>query len=579
MADMQTLHAAFVARIDAVLNALEMEGVLPANTSRANVTVEPPRDPAYGDLATNAAMVLAKQAKTNPRALAEKIVEHLQREPDITEATIAGPGFINLRLSPEAWRRELLAISKLGEDYGRSDMGKGATVNVEYVSANPTGPMHMGHCRGAVVGDALSGLLEWAGYRVTREYYVNDAGGQVDVLARSAHLRYREALGEDIGEIPEGLYPGDYLKPVGERLAQEFGTAYQDAPESEWLELFRQRSVAAMMEMIREDLALLGIHHDLFSSEAELQAAKKPEAAEAWLREHGFVYDGVLEAPKGKAPPEDWEPVELPLFRSTEFGDDQDRPIKKSNGAWTYFGADLAYHFQKAEKADALIDIWGADHAGTVKRIKAAVAALTKGAGRDVPFDVKLVQMVKLLRDGEPVKMSKRSGTFVTLADVVNEVGKDVVRFTMLTRKPDAQMEFDFAKVVEASKDNPVFYLQYAHARIHSTLRKTGVEPSDTHLDRLGEEELALVREASQFPRVVESAAKAREPHRIAFFLGDLAAAFHSFWNGGNDDPSKRIIQEGDPELTAARLFLATQIGQVIRNGLAILGVEAVEEM
>lgn len=579
MADMQTLHAAFVARIDAVLNALEMEGVLPADTSRANVTVEPPRDPAHGDLATNAAMVLAKQAKTNPRALAEKIVEHLQREPDITEATIAGPGFINLRLSPEAWRRELLAISKLGKDYGRSDLGKGATVNVEYVSANPTGPMHMGHCRGAVVGDALSGLLEWAGYRVTREYYVNDAGGQVDVLARSAHLRYREALGEDIGEIPEGLYPGDYLKPVGERLAQEFGPAYKDAPEGEWLELFRQRSVAAMMEMIREDLSLLGIHHDLFSSEAELQAAKKPEAAEAWLREHGFVYDGVLEAPKGKAPPEDWEPVELPLFRSTEFGDDQDRPIKKSNGAWTYFGADLAYHFQKAEKADALIDIWGADHAGTVKRIKAAVAALTKGAGRDVPFDVKLVQMVKLLRDGEPVKMSKRSGTFVTLADVVNEVGKDVVRFTMLTRKPDAQMEFDFAKVVEASKDNPVFYLQYAHARIHSTLRKAGVEPSDTHLDRLGEEELALVREASQFPRVVESAAKAREPHRIAFFLGDLAAAFHSFWNAGNDDPSKRIIQEGDPELTAARLFLATQIGQVIRNGLAILGVEAVEEM
>jgi arginyl-tRNA synthetase len=556
-----------------------MEGVLPADTSRANVTVEPPRDPAHGDLATNAAMVLAKQAKTNPRALAEKIVEHLEREPDIAEATIAGPGFINLRVSPEAWRRELLAIANLGDDYGRSDMGKGQLVNVEYVSANPTGPMHMGHCRGAVVGDALSGLLEWAGYRVTREYYVNDAGGQVDVLARSAHLRYREALGDDIGEIPEGLYPGDYLKPVGERLAQEFGPAYQDAPESEWLELFRQRSVAAMMEMIREDLSLLGIHHDLFSSEAELQAAKKPEAAEAWLREHGFVYDGVLEAPKGKAPPEDWEPVELPLFRSTEFGDDQDRPIKKSNGAWTYFGADLAYHFQKAEKADALIDIWGADHAGTVKRIKAAVAALTKGAGRDVPFDVKLVQMVKLLRDGEPVKMSKRSGTFVTLADVVNEVGKDVVRFTMLTRKPDAQMEFDFAKVVEASKDNPVFYLQYAHARIHSTLRKAGVEPSDAHLDRLGDDELALVREASQFPRVVESAAKAREPHRIAFFLGDLAAAFHSFWNAGNDDPSKRIIQEGDPELTAARLFLATQIGQVIRNGLAILGVEAVEEM
>ena len=579
MAEMQTLHAAFAARIDAVLNALEMEGVLPAGTSHANVTVEPPRDPAHGDLATNAAMVLAKQAKSNPRALAEKIVEHLERDPAIAGAEIAGPGFINLRLQSDVWRRELLAIATLGDDYGRSEMGKGRTVNVEYVSANPTGPMHMGHCRGAVVGDALSGLLEWAGYRVTREYYVNDAGGQVDVLARSAHLRYREALGEDIGEIPEGLYPGDYLKPVGEKLAQEFGSAYKDAPESEWLELFRQRAVAAMMEMIREDLALLGIHHDLFSSEAELQSAKKPEAAEAWLREKGLVYDGVLEAPKGKAPPEDWEPVELPLFRSTEFGDDQDRPIKKSNGAWTYFGADLAYHFQKAEKADALIDIWGADHAGTVKRIKAAVAALTKGAGRDVPFDVTLVQMVKLLRDGEPVKMSKRSGTFVTLADVVNEVGKDVVRFTMLTRKPDAQMEFDFAKVVEASKDNPVFYLQYAHARIHSTLRKAGVKPSDANLSRLGAEELALVRDAAQFPRVVEAAANAREPHRIAFFLGDLAAAFHSFWNAGNDDPSKRIIQEGDPELTAARLFLAAQVGQVIRNGLAILGVEAVEEM
>ena len=579
MADMQTLHASFAARIDAILNALELEGTLPPDTPRGNVTVEPPRDPSHGDLATNAAMVLAKQAKTNPRALAEKIVEHLDRDPDISGTGIAGPGFINLRLSDEAWRRELRAIAALGQDYGRSSMGAGRTVNVEYVSANPTGPMHMGHCRGAVVGDALAGLLEFAGHRVVREYYVNDAGGQVDVLARSAHLRYREALGEDIGDIPEGLYPGEYLKPVGERLRQQFGDTYKDAPDSEWLPIFREQAVAAMMDMIREDLALLGIHHDLFSSEAELQAAKKPEAAEAWLREHGFVYDGVLEAPKGKAPPEDWEPVELPLFRSTQFGDDQDRPIKKSNGAWTYFGADLAYHLQKAEKADALIDIWGADHAGTVKRIKAAVAALSEGQGQPIPFDVKLVQMVNLMRDGEPVKMSKRSGTFVTLADVVEEVGKDVVRFTMLTRKPEAQMEFDFAKVVEASKDNPVFYLQYAHARIRSTLRKAGVVPSDAHLDRLGKDELALVREASQFPRIVEAAARAREPHRIAFFLGDLAAAFHSFWNAGNDDPAKRIIQEGDAELTGARLFVASQIGQVIRNGLGILGVEAVEEM
>ncbi len=579
MSDIQTLHAGFTARIDAVLNALEMEGHLPAETNRSGVTVEPPRDPSHGDLATNAAMVLAKQAKTNPRALAEMIIAHLNRDPDIIEATIAGPGFINLRLSDTAWLRELEAIASLGERYGRSQIGGGQVVNIEYVSANPTGPMHMGHCRGAVVGDALAGLMEFSGHKVIREYYVNDAGGQVDVLARSAHLRYLEALGEDIGAIPEGLYPGDYLKPVGERLAQEFGDAYKGAQESEWLDLFRERSVAAMMDMIREDLSLLGIHHDLFSSEATLQAAGKPEEAEAWLREHGFVYDGVLEAPKGKAPPEDWEPVELPLFRSTEFGDDQDRPIKKSNGTWTYFGADLAYHFQKAETADALIDIWGADHAGTVKRIKAAVAALTTGAGRDVPFDVKLVQMVNLVRNGEPVKMSKRSGTFVTLADVVNEVGKDVVRFTMLTRKPEAQMEFDFAKVVEASKDNPVFYLQYAHARIRSTLRKAGVEPSDANLDRLGADEIALVREAAQFPRVVEAAAKAREPHRIAFFLGDLAAAFHSFWNAGNDDPAKRIIQESDAELTAARLFVAAQVGQVIRNGLGILGVEAVEEM
>lgn len=579
MADMQTFHAAFAAKIDAVLNALEMEGHLPKGVDRSNVTVEPPRDPSHGDLATNAAMVLAKQARTNPRALAELIVEHLRREPDIVEAEIAGPGFINLRLADTAWLREVRAIAALGADYGRSHMGGDQVVNVEYVSANPTGPMHMGHCRGAVVGDALAGLLEFSGHKVIREYYVNDAGGQVDVLARSAHLRYREALGEDIGEIPEGLYPGDYLIPVGKTLAAQYGDRYAAAPEAEWLPLFRKQAVAAMMDMIRADLDLLGIQHDVFASEAVLQAEGKPEEAEAWLREHGYVYDGVLEAPKGKAPPEDWEPVELPLFRSTEFGDDQDRPIKKSNGAWTYFGADLAYHFQKAANADAMIDIWGADHAGTVKRIKAAVAALTQGAGRDVPFDVKLVQMVNLMRDGEPVKMSKRAGTFVTLADVVREVGKDVVRFTMLTRKPEAQMEFDFAKVVEASRENPVFYLQYAHARIRSTLRKAGVEPSDAHLDRLNPDELALVREAAQFPRVVEGAAKAREPHRIAFFLGDLAAAFHSYWNAGNDDISKRIIQEDDAELTAARLFVAAQVGQVIRNGLGILGVEAVEEM
>ena len=579
MADTETLHAAFAAKIDAILNALELEGALPAGAPRGAVTVEPPRDPAHGDLATNAAMVLAKPAATNPRALAEKIIAHIAADPDVTAAEIAGPGFINIRLSDMVWRRELGAIAALGSDYGKSAMGHGTRVNIEYVSANPTGPMHMGHCRGAVVGDALAGLLEATGHDVVREYYINDAGGQVDVLARSVHLRYREALGETIGEIPAGLYPGDYLVPVGKALAAEFGSSYAAAPESEWLALFRSRAVAAMMEQIRADLALLGIRHAVFSSEAELQAAGKPEAAEAWLRERDLVYDGVLEAPKGKAPPEDWEPVALPLFRSTRFGDDQDRPIRKSDGSWTYFGADLAYHLQKAEGADALIDIWGADHAGTVKRIKAAVAALSEGQGKAIPFDVKLVQMVRLLRGGEPVKMSKRSGSFVTLADVVEEVGKDVVRFTMLTRKPDAQMDFDFDKVVEASKENPVFYLQYAHARIHSTLRKAGVAPSDARLDLLGADELALVREAAQFPRVVEAAARAREPHRIAFFLGDLAAAFHSFWNAGNDDPAKRIIQDGDPQLTAARLFAAAQVAQVIRNGLAILGVEAVEEM
>jgi arginyl-tRNA synthetase len=581
MSTIPTLYAAYAAHIASALDALEQDGALPAGLPRGNVTVEPPRDPSHGDMATNAAMVLAKPAKTNPRALAELLSAKLAALPDVTSAEIAGPGFINLRLADDAWRAEIGTVAAQGADYGRSALGGGSTVNVEYVSANPTGPMHMGHCRGAVVGDALAALLEYAGHKVVREYYINDAGAQVQVLARSVHIRYREALGEAVGAIPEGLYPGDYLVPVGQALAAEFGDRYAAAPESEWIDLFRTRAVAAMMDMIRSDLALLGIHHDVFASEAELQAAGKPAEAEAWLRAHDLVYDGILEAPKGKTL-EDWEAVELPLFRSTKFGDDQDRPIKKSDGNWTYFGADLAYHFQKAEKADALVDIWGADHAGTVKRIKAAVAALTEGAGRTIPFEVKLVQMVQLLRDGEPVKMSKRAGTFVTLADVVREVGKDVVRFTMLTRKPEAQMDFDFAKVVEASKENPVFYVQYAHARIASTLRKAaeeGVSPAPDHIGRLGAEELELVKQVAQFPRTVEAAAAAREPHRIAFFLGDLAAAFHAYWNLGNDRPDKRYIVAGDPELTSARLFLAIQIGQVLKNGLALLGVEAVEEL
>ncbi|WP_295564277.1 arginine--tRNA ligase [uncultured Sphingomonas sp.] len=573
-----TLYTRFAAHVAAVLDTLVAAGTLPADLDRRNVTVEPPRDVTHGDLATNAAMVLAKPAKTNPRALAEALAAELGTLDEVAEATVAGPGFINLRLTDAAWRDELTQIAAAGDDYGRSTSGNGVRVNVEYVSANPTGPMHMGHCRGAVVGDALASLLEFAGNDVIREYYVNDAGGQVDVLARSAHLRYREALGEDVGAIPEGLYPGDYLVPVGKALADEFGDRYASAPEGEWLALFRTRAVAAMLVMIKDDLALLGIHHDLFSSEAELQAAGKPEAAEAWLRDHDLVYDGVLEAPKGETP-EDWEPVELPLFRSTQFGDDQDRPIKKSNGQWTYFGADLAYHFQKSQSADQLIDIWGADHAGTVKRIQAAVAALTEGKTR---FDVKLVQMVRLLRGGEPVKMSKRAGNFVTLADVVREVGKDVVRFTMLTRRSDAQMDFDFAKVVEASKDNPVFYVQYAHARVaslHRRAEEAGIAAEGADLSRLDTEELALVKLAAQFPRIVETAATAREPHRIAFYLYDLAASFHALWNVGNDRPERRFLVVEDHDATRARLALASAIAQIIRNGLSIMGVVAVSEM
>ena len=572
-----TLYTRFAAHIDAALDTLTEAGLLPAGLDRKNVTVEPPRDASHGDLATNAAMVLAKPAKTNPRVLADALVVELGKIESVDSASVAGPGFINMKLTDDAWRGELAAVPVAGADYGRSTLGDGITVNIEYVSANPTGPMHMGHCRGAVVGDALASLLEFAGHRVIREYYVNDAGGQVDVLARSVHLRYREALGETV-TIPEGLYPGDYLVPIGQALASEYGDRFVGAPESDWLAMFRTRAVAAMMVMIRADLALLGIKHEVFSSEAELQALGKPEAAEAELRSRDLVYDGVLEAPKGEMA-DDWEPVELPLFRSTQFGDDQDRPIKKSNGSWTYFGADLAYHFQKSQTADQLIDIWGADHGGTVKRIVAGVAALTGGKTR---FDVKLVQMVRLLRNGEPVKMSKRSGNFVTLADVVNEVGKDVVRFTMLTRRSDAQMDFDFAKVVEASKDNPVFYVQYAHARIASLHRRAdeaGIAAIEADLSRLDTDELALMKLASQFPRIVETAATAREPHRIAFYLYDLAAAFHALWNVGNDRPERRFLVVEDPGATAARLFLADAIGQIIRNGLAIMGVEAVSEL
>jgi arginyl-tRNA synthetase len=575
-----SLYAQYSALLDGVLDELQSDGALAADLDRKAVAVEPPRDASHGDLATNAAMVLAKQARTNPRALAELIAPKLEAVPAVTSVEIAGPGFLNLRLSPDAWRDELTTILREGETYGRSDAGNNERVNVEYVSANPTGPLHMGHCRGAVVGDALARVLEAAGFRVTKEYYVNDAGAQVESLARSVHLRYREALGEDIGEIPEGMYPGDYLKPVGSQLAAEFGAKYADVPENQWLELFRARAVAAMLDLIRHDLALLDIHHDIFASEADVQEAGAVTKAMETLRSKGLVYEGVLERPKSLDPDDEWEPVKLTLFRSTQFGDDQDRPMKKSDGSWTYFGSDAAYHLQKAEKADHLVNIWGADHAGTVKRVQSAVRALTDGR---VDLDVKLVQMVRLFRSGEPVKMSKRGGTFVTLADVVREVGKDVVRFMMLTRRSDAPLDFDFAKVVEASKDNPVFYVQYAHARIGSLRRKAADAGVDmgaaADLSLLDDEELALVKLAAQYPRAVESAAMAHEPHRIAFYLGDLAAAFHALWNRGNDDPERRFLVENNPQVSRARLELANGIGQIIRSGLDLMGVEAAEEM
>ncbi len=575
-----SLYAQYAALLDGVLDDLVADGALPADLDRKNVAVEPPRDPSHGDLATNAAMVLAKGAETNPRALAEAIRPRLEALPPVTSVEIAGPGFINLRLSPDAWRDELKTILREGDEYGLSKVGANERVNVEYVSANPTGPLHMGHCRGAVVGDSLARLLEAAGFRVTKEYYVNDAGAQVDTLARSLHHRYREALGEQVGEIPEGLYPGDYLQPVGALLAAEFGDKYAATPEEKWLDLFRDRAIKAMLDLIRHDLGLLDIHQDLFSSEAELQRSGAVEEAMQVLRDKGLVYQGVLERPKSLDPQDEWEPVELTLFRSSQFGDDQDRPMKKSDGSWTYFGSDAAYHWRKAKNADHLVNIWGADHAGTVKRVQSAVKALTDGR---VDLDVKIIQMVRLFRGGEPVKMSKRAGDFVTLADVVNEVGKDVVRFMMLTKRADTPLDFDFMKVVEASKDNPVFYVQYAHARISSLKRKAadaGVDlDSAADVTLLDDEELALVKRAAQYPRAVESAALAHEPHRIAFYLYDLASDFHALWNRGNDDPSRRFLVENNPQLSRSRLELALGIAQIIRSGLDLMGVAATEEM
>jgi arginyl-tRNA synthetase len=575
-----SLYAQYAALLDGVLDELVAEGVLPAGLDRKNVTVEPPRDPSHGDLATNAAMVLAKPAGTNPRSLAELIKAKLEALPPVVSVDMAGPGFINLRLTPDAWRDELRTILRQGDEYGLCTVGHNERVNVEYVSANPTGPLHMGHCRGAVVGDSLARVLEAAGFRVTKEYYVNDAGAQVDTLARSLHLRYREALGEDIGAIPEGLYPGDYLNPVGVVLAADYGDDMVDAPEEQWLPLFREAAIKAMLDLIRHDLALLDIHHDLFASEAELQRSGAVDEAMQVLLDKGLVYEGLLERPKSLGRHDEWEPVELTLFRSTRFGDDQDRPMKKSDGSWTYFGSDAAYHWRKAQNADHLVNIWGADHAGTVKRVQSAVTALTDGR---VDLDVKIVQMVRLFRGREPVKMSKRAGDFVTLAEVVSEVGKDVVRFMMLTKRTDTPLDFDFAKVVEASKDNPVFYVQYAHARISSLKRKAAEAGVDlaavADLSLLNDEELALVKRAAQYPRVLEGAAIAHEPHRIAFYLYDLAAELHALWNRGNDDPDRRFLVENNPQLSRARLELALGVGQIIKSGLALMGVAAAEEM
>ncbi|WP_444461444.1 arginine--tRNA ligase [Rhodobacter capsulatus] len=568
----------------AALDAMVAEGALPAGLDTQAVAVEPPRDAAHGDMATNAAMVLAKPAGTNPRALAEGLVAKLAADARIASAEVAGPGFINLRLAPGLWADVVRAALTAGSDFGRSTLGRGIKVNVEYVSANPTGPMHVGHTRGAVFGDALASLLDFAGYDVTREYYINDGGAQVDVLARSAYERYREANGLE-PEIREGLYPGDYLIPVGEALKEKYGASLIDKPESDWLAEVRVFATEAMMAMIREDLALLGVKMDVFYSEKSLYGTGRIEAALQRLQDLGLIYEGVLEPPKGKLP-EDWEEREQTLFRSTSYGDDVDRPVKKSDGAWTYFAPDIAYHWTKIERGfDQLIDVFGADHGGYVKRMKAAVAALSENR---VPLDIKLIQLVKLFKNGEPFKMSKRAGTFVTLRDVVEQAGAGVTRFHMLTRKNDAPLDFDFDKVLEQSKDNPVFYVQYAHARVASVLRKAreiGIDVTDAalaaaDLDRnTHEAERALAKKIAEWPRQVEIAARANEPHRVAFFLYEIASDLHALWNRGNDEPSLRFLQEGDLAASSAKIALARASAVVISAGLGILGVTPAEEM
>jgi arginyl-tRNA synthetase len=583
----QHLFATMLASVQTATTAVLGSG---ADVSR--IVVEPPRDPAHGDMATNAAMVLAKDAGKKPRELAESIAAKLRGDGKVASVNVAGPGFINLTLKPNVWSEELRLVLEEGRDYGRGDVGRGEKVNVEYVSANPTGPMHVGHCRGAVFGDALANLLAFSGYKVTREYYINDAGAQVDVLARSAYLRYREALGESI-TIPEGLYPGEYLKSVGKDLAQSLGPSLKDKPEAEWLPIVRKRAIDMMMAEIRNDLQALGIVQDEFFSERSLIGQGTDRVAEAinWLKGKGHVYEGRLPPPKSGVV-EDWEDREQTLFRSTAFGDDVDRPLKKSDGSYTYFATDIAYHKSKLDRGFRdLIDVWGADHGGYVKRMQAAVKALS---GAKADLDVKIVQLVRLLRAGEPVKMSKRAGEFVTLREVVDEVGRDAVRFDMLYRKNDAALDFDLAKVIEHSRENPVFYVQYGHARGQSVFRNARGEMPDLPTDPSARAaylrkapienltdsgEVSLLRRIALFPRLVEAAAAAHEPHRIAFYLYELASEFHAHWTKGNDLPNLRFIIQNDRQTTAARLALVEGIVTILASGLALLGVSAPDEM